>query len=386
MSPTPTIMLLGSGELGKELTISAQRLGCRVIAVDRYANAPAMQVATESAVIDMLDGDQLNELVQRLKPDLIVPEVEAIRTTKLIELERQGFRVIPNAHATHTTMNRDVVRDIASRKLKLKTAQYAYAESLDELKQQCAQIGFPCVIKPLMSSSGKGQSVAKSAKDVEGSWDYAQVGARGDSNRVIVEEFIRFHLEITLLTVRQKKGPTIFLPPIGHRQENGDYRESWMPTRLTPTQLRSAQRIAKKMTDHLGGVGLFGVEFFVTKNDIYFSELSPRPHDTGMVTLCSQDLNQFDIHMRAILGLPIPEVRSFGPAASAVILSKKGDEQVKGYSGLEKALAFKGTDIRIFGKEWHRPDRRMGITLAKASSTKKAVQIAKKAAACIRIK
>lgn len=387
MSPyTAKLMLLGSGELGKEVAISAQRLGCHVVAVDRYAHAPAMKVANESFVIDMLDGMQLEGLVRQVNPDFIVPEVEAIRTTKLLELEKQGYKVVPTAKAAHTTMNRDVVRDIANQKLKLKTAQYLYAESLPQLQEACQKIGFPCVIKPIMSSSGKGQSVARSPKEVQKSWDYAQGGARGDAKRVIVEEFIQFELEITLLTVRQKKGPTLFMPPIGHRQEHGDYRESWMPARIRAAHLKKAQTMAKKITDYLGGAGIFGVEFFVTKNDVYFSELSPRPHDTGMVTLVSQDLNQFDLHVRAILGLPIPRVENLGPSASAVILSKKTDQKVQGYSGLEKAAAFKGVDIRIFGKDEHRMGRRMGITLAKATSTQKAVQIAKKAAASIKVK
>ncbi|MCB0406558.1 MAG: formate-dependent phosphoribosylglycinamide formyltransferase [Bdellovibrionales bacterium] len=381
-----TIMILGSGELGKEVAISAQRLGQKVIAVDNYENAPAMQVADAFEVIDMLNGDELARIVEKHQPDILVPEVEAIRTTKLKDFEKSGIQVVPTAKATHITMNRDVVRDLASQKLKLKTAKYEYAESFDQLTSACSRIGFPCVIKPIMSSSGKGQSIVKKSSELQKAWDYAIKGARGDSHKIIVEEFIKFHLEITLLTVKQKKGPTLFIDPIGHRQEHGDYRESWMPAALTHHQLRRAKQMAKKITDDLGGTGVFGVEFFITKNDVYFSELSPRPHDTGMVTLTSQDLSQFDLHVRAILGLPIPKINTYGPSASAVILSKKEPQPVKGYSGLKNAMAIKNVDLRIFGKEMHRKNRRMGIALAKATSVKAAVRIAKKAASYIVVK
>ncbi|NQZ02810.1 MAG: formate-dependent phosphoribosylglycinamide formyltransferase [Bdellovibrionales bacterium] len=384
------IMLLGSGELGKELVISAKRLGKHVVAVDNYKGAPAMQVADEFEVISMLNAEDLAEIVRKHKPDIIVPEVEAIRTTLLKDFEKSGIKVVPTAKAAHTTMNRDAIRDLAANKLKLKTAKYFYAESLDELKQKINTVGFPCVIKPIMSSSGKGQSTVKSAAGLEKAWNVARAGARGDSSRgegfkIIVEEFISFHLEITLLTVRQKKGPHVFLPPIGHRQEGGDYRESWIPADMKPNQIRAAKRMAKKITDELGGHGIFGVEFFVTKNDVYFSELSPRPHDTGMVTLVSHDLSEFDLHMRALLELPIPKLNMISPSASAVILSKKESQPVKGYNGLRSALAYRDVDVRIFGKPTHRKGRRMGVALAKASSAKAAVRVAKNAAARVSV-
>lgn len=385
MKNIKTIMILGSGELGKEVVIAAKRLGQKVIAVDKYPNAPAMQVADTFEVIDMLDAEQLQRIVKKHQPDLIVPEVESIRTTQLQAFEKQGIQVVPTAKATHITMNRDVVRDIASSNLKLKTAQFLYATSYEEFEVACEKIGFPCVVKPIMSSSGKGQSTVPSRKQMKMAWKYAQEGARGDSNKVIIEEFVKFHLEITLLTVKQKKGPTIFLPPVGHRQEKGDYRESWMPADISSAQLKKAKAMAKKMTDYLGGSGVFGVEFFITKDDVYFSELSPRPHDTGMVTMVSQDLSQFDLHVRAILGLPIPQINYFGPSATAVILSDKNPQPVKGYSGLVQALAHRNVDLRIFGKEEHRKGRRMGITLAKAKSAKAAVKLAKKAADCVRV-
>jgi len=308
MQETKKIMLLGAGELGKEFTIAAQRLGLHVIAVDRYPNAPAMQVADQFEVIDMLDGEQLATIVARHNPHIIVPEIEAIRTEKLAEFEKQGVQVVPTAKAVYLTMNRDAIRDTAASKLKLRTARYAYAHSLEEMRLACAKIGFPNVIKPVMSSSGKGQSVCKNANGVDHSWNYAIAGMRGDTQKVIVEEFIKFESEITLLTIKQKKGPTLFVAPIGHRQERGDYMESWIPAAITPKQLKDAQRMAKKVTDYLGGAGLFGVEFFLTKKEVIFSELSPRPHDTGMVTLVSQNLSEFDLHLRAVLGLPIPEI------------------------------------------------------------------------------
>lgn len=381
-----TIMILGSGELGKEVAISAKRLGRKVIAVDNYPNAPAMQVADTFEVVNMLDGQDLQKIVRKHKPDILVPEVESIRTSQLQILEKQGVQVVPTAKATHITMNRDAVRDIASKKLRMKTAAYTYANSYEEFEKACQSIGFPCVVKPIMSSSGKGQSTVKDPLGLKPAWKYAQKGARGDGNKVIIEEFIKFQSEITLLTVKQKKGRTIFLPPVGHRQEMGDYRESWMPANITPSQLRKAKSMAKKMTDHLGGAGVFGVEFFITKNDVYFSELSPRPHDTGMVTMASQDLSQFDLHVRAILGLPIPKINSYGAAATAVILSTKDPQPVKGYIGLKKALAHKNVDIRIFGKLEHRKGRRMGITLARANSVSAAVRLAKKAASYIKVR
>ena len=380
------LMLLGSGELGKEMVIAAKRLGKTVIAVDKYPKAPAMQMADHCEVIDMLDGEQLEQLVIRHQPDLIIPEVEAIRTDKLKDFEEQGTIVVPTAEATHLTMNRDGIRDVAAHELKLKTARFIYASNLGELKKATQTLGFPCVIKPVMSSSGKGQSVAHTNKDITHAWNFACKGMRGDIKKVIVEEFIKFNLEITLLTVKQHSGKTLFLPPIGHRQEGGDYRESWIPAKMTEAQLLKARRMAKKMTDRLGGAGIFGVEFFVTKNDVYFSELSPRPHDTGMVTLISQDLSEFDLHVRAILGLPIPKINYFGPAASAVILSQKNKKIAPSYTGVEKALSMGHTDIRIFGKPAARKLRRMGVALARGASTNQARRLAKKAADFVNVK
>lgn len=377
-------MLLGAGELGKEFTISAQRLGCYVIAVDRYANAPAMQVAQDFEVIDMLDAKQLAAVVAKHKPEIIIPEIEAIRTEKLAEFEAEGIQVAPTAKAVHLTMNRDAIREAAAKKLKLRTARYAYAHSLEEMRAACVDVGFPCVIKPVMSSSGKGQSVAKSASDVETSWNYAIAGMRGNTKKVIVEEFIRFESEITLLTIKQRKGPTLFVTPIGHRQERGDYQESWLPAKIKPRQLKEAQRMAKKVTDHLGGSGIFGVEFFLTKNEVIFSELSPRPHDTGMVTLISQNLSEFDLHLRAVLGLPIPEISYYGPSASAVILA---GEEIANYQvvGIDRALKTKGSEVRIFGKPDTRKYRRMGVTLVRAKSVEEARRLAKKAANAVQI-
>lgn len=379
------IMLLGSGELGKEFVISAQRLGVEVIAVDRYADAPAMQVADHFEVIDMLNGEAIEQIVRKHEPDLIVPEIEAIRTEKLFDFEKQGIQVAPCAKAAHLTMNRDAIREAAAKDLKLKTAKYAYAESFEELLQYSEKIGFPNVVKPVMSSSGKGQSVVKSSKDVRKAWDYAVAGMRGDKVKVIVEEFIKFESEITLLTIKQKKGKTLFVNPIGHRQERGDYQESWMPAKISPSQLKKAQAMAKKVTDYLGGAGIFGVEFFLTKNDVYFSELSPRPHDTGMVTLTSQNFSEFDLHLRALLGLPIPEISYYGPSASAVILADRDSKNFE-FEGLEKALATKSVDVRLFGKPETRPYRRMGVSLARGKTIAEAIRIAKKAASSIQIK
>jgi phosphoribosylglycinamide formyltransferase 2 len=378
------IMLLGAGELGKEFTISAKRLGLFVIAVDRYANAPAMQIADAFEVIDMLDAFELERIVRKHKPTIIVPEVEAIRTEKLAEFEKMGIQVVPTAKATHLTMNRDSIRDVAANSLKLKTAKYAYAENLKELEKASARIGFPNVVKPVMSSSGKGQSVVRRAKDVGGAWTFAVAGMRGDTQRVIVEEFINFESEITLLTIKQKKGPTLFVKPIGHRQERGDYQESWLPARISPLQLKKAQKMAKKVTDHLGGAGLFGVEFFLTKKEIFFSELSPRPHDTGLVTLISQDLSEFDLHLRAILGLPIQDINYYGPSASSVVLGNEDSSDFE-ITGIDKALSVKGADVRIFGKPSTRRYRRMGVALARGKSTDEARKKAKRAASEIEI-
>ncbi|MEQ1875160.1 MAG: formate-dependent phosphoribosylglycinamide formyltransferase [Bdellovibrionia bacterium] len=378
------MMLLGAGELGKEFVISAQRLGLNVIAVDRYEGAPAMQVADSFEVIDMLSGDDLERVVGKHKPDIIVPEIEAIRTERLKEFESRGIQVVPSAKAAHLTMNRDAIRDAASRELKLKTAKFAYAESQAELESASREIGFPNVVKPVMSSSGKGQSVVRSQNEVGGAWAYAVEGMRGDKQKVIVEEFIEFDFEITLLTIKQKKGPTIFVEPIGHRQERGDYQESWLPIKMKKEQIRNAQKMAKKVTDYLGGAGLFGVEFFVTKNEVYFSELSPRPHDTGMVTLISQNLSEFDLHLRAVLGLPIPGINYYGPSASAVILASQESENFE-ISGLASALKEKNAEVRLFGKPSTRKHRRMGVALARGKNVEEARKIARRAASKIEI-
>ncbi|KOF03017.1 phosphoribosylglycinamide formyltransferase [Roseivirga seohaensis subsp. aquiponti] len=358
------ILLLGSGELGKEFVIACQRLGQHVIAVDSYDQAPAMQVAHQCEVINMLDGEELDRIVAKHKPDLIVPEIEAIRTERLYDYEKQGMQVVPSAKAANFTMNRKSIRDLAATELRVRTPKFLYASSLDELIISVNKIGFPCVVKPLMSSSGKGQSVIKDITDIEMAWSAAGK-ARGEATRkVIVEEFIEFESEITILTVTQKNGETLFCAPIGHRQERGDYMESWQPAAISSGQLQRAQKIAQKVTTALGGAGIWGVEFFLTKDDVYFSELSPRPHDTGMVTLAgTQNFNQFELHARAVLGLPIPEIKLERNGASAVILTESaGTEPV--YSGLEEAANFPDTDFRIFGKPVTRPFRRMGVALA----------------------
>ncbi|WP_310421933.1 formate-dependent phosphoribosylglycinamide formyltransferase [Chamaesiphon sp. VAR_48_metabat_135_sub] len=361
-------MLLGSGELGKEFTIAAQRLGNQVIAVDRYPNAPAMQVADESEVISMLSEEDLERVVSKHQPDYIIPEIEAIRTEKLAEFEQRGITVIPTAKATHYTMNRDRIRELAHSGLGVRTAKYAYATTLAEMQATAQEIGFPNVVKPVMSSSGKGQSVVANAAEVETAWNYAIDGSRGDSQKVIIEEFINFEIEITLLTIKQWNSPTIFCPPIGHRQERGDYQESWQPAEITPAQLSDAQAIATKVTNALGGAGIFGVEFFITADEVIFSELSPRPHDTGMVTLISQNLNEFELHLRAVLGLAIPNIIQYAPAASAVILASEQSDSIY-FTGVDKALNTPDVDVRLFGKPDSRPYRRMGVTLAKAETT-----------------
>ncbi len=378
------ILLLGAGELGKELVISLKRLGQTVIAVDRYADAPAMQVADAFEVINMLDSAQLRKIVKKYNPDLIVPEIEAIRTTELIKLEEQGFTVIPSSKAVHLTMNRDAIRDAAANDLGLKTASFAYAESELELRLAIAGIGLPCVIKPVMSSSGKGQSVIKTESEIKKAWQYACTGGRGDRIKVIVEEFIDFDYEITLLTVKLVNNKTIFVDPIGHRQERGDYQESWMPMAMSNKALKKAQGMAKKVTDYLGGRGIFGVEFFVKGDEVWFSELSPRPHDTGMVTLISQNLSEFDLHARAILGFPIRKIQYYGSSASSVILAGNDAKNFE-ISGLEKALDQSEVDIRIFGKPDIRKYRRMGVALARGSSITQARRIANKAAAHVTI-
>ena len=362
------LMLLGAGELGKEFAIAAQRLGNHVIAVDRYDNAPAMQVADAREVISMLSAEDLERVVSKHQPDFIIPEIEAIRTEKLAEFEQRGITVIPTAKATHYTMNRDRIRELAHQQLGVRTAKYEYATNLTEMQAVSEKIGFPNVVKPVMSSSGKGQSVVNNASEVETAWNYAIAGSRGDSKKVIIEEFINFEIEITLLTVKQWNALTIFCPPIGHRQERGDYQESWQPAQIKPEQILAAQAIAKTVTDALGGAGIFGVEFFITADEVIFSELSPRPHDTGMVTLISQNLNEFELHLRAVLGLPIPEITQFAPAASAVILASQNSDSIS-FTGVAEALSVADVDIRLFGKPDSRPYRRMGVALAKAETT-----------------
>lgn len=378
------LMLLGSGELGKEVVISLKRLGLQVVAVDRYENAPAMQVADASEVINMLDASDLQKVMEKHKPDFIIPEIEAIRTEKLEEFEAKGIVVIPTARAAFLTMNRIAIREVAHKELGLRTAKYAYATSSQELKNKVSEIGLPCVVKPVMSSSGKGQSTISKIEDCEEAWNYAEKGMRGDEKKVIVEEFIKFDSEITLLTVKQRNAETLFVDPIGHRQEHGDYRESWMPANISSKALKSAQEMAKKVTDYLGGAGIFGVEFFIKGDEVIFSELSPRPHDTGMVTMISQDLSEFDLHVRAILGLPIPKIKYHGPSSSAVILADRESKKIT-YNGLEKALAIPDTEIRIFGKPDSRPNRRMGVALARGKNISDAISKAKTAASLIKL-
>jgi phosphoribosylglycinamide formyltransferase 2 len=389
MTPTAKILLLGSGELGREFVISAKRLGAQVIACDSYAGAPAMQVADGFEVFSMLDGAALGAAIDRHKPDFVVPEVEAIRTEVLKEYEDRGQKVVPSARATQMTMNRDRIRDVAANELGLPTSKFLYAESLDEMRAAVASVGIPCVVKPVMSSSGKGQSTVKAAADIDKAWDYAVAGMRGDRKRVIVEAFIAFDYEITLLTIRTHDG-VLFCPPIGHRQERGDYQESWQPTPMSDKAIAEAQRQAKAVVDNLGGYGLFGVEFFIKDDAVIFSELSPRPHDTGMVTLISQNLTEFDLHARAILGLPIPSITQHGASASAVILADR-DATDFAIEGLAEALQSPapGTDIdlRIFSKPTTRPYRRMGVALAlvKHGDTDAARKAAKAAADKVKI-
>jgi phosphoribosylglycinamide formyltransferase 2 len=357
------ILLLGSGELGKELVIALKRLGQTVIAADSYAGAPAMQVADGFEIIDMLNGEQLDAIVAKHQPDLVVPEIEAIRTERFYEYEKKQIQVVPSAKAANFTMNRKLIRDLASKELGLRTAAYFYATSFEEFNKAVEAIGLPCVVKPLMSSSGKGQSVLKENTDRQKVWEYAITNSRGDIKEVIIEEFISFHTEITLLTVTQQSGPTLFCPPIGHRQERGDYQESWQPVAISETDYTEACAMAAKVTAALTGAGLWGVEFFLTEKGVYFSELSPRPHDTGMVTLAgTQNLSEFELHARAILGLPISEIKLERAGASAVVLANKQAEQYH-ITGIEKALAAPNTDLRIFGKPSTRPYRRMAVAL-----------------------
>ena len=357
------ILLLGSGELGKELVIALKRLGQTVIAADSYAGAPAMQVSDGFEVIDMLNGEQLDSIVSKHQPDLIVPEIEAIRTERFYEYEKQNFKVIPSARAANFTMNRKLIRDLASKELGIRTAKYFYATTFEEFKTAVNKIGLPCVVKPLMSSSGKGQSVLKDENEQRKVWDYAINNSRGDLKEVIIEEFISFHTEITLLTVTQMNGNTLFCPPIGHRQERGDYMESWQPVAISTEDFEDACEMAKQVTTSLTGIGIWGVEFFLTHRGVYFSELSPRPHDTGMVTLAgTQNFSEFELHARAILGLPIPHIYLEKAGVSSVILANKTAEHFT-ITGLDKALEEMNTDIRIFGKPTLRPYRRMGVAL-----------------------
>ncbi len=363
------VMLLGSGELGKEVVIALQRLGQHVIAVDSYEGAPAMQVAHEFEVINMLDGDALDKIVAKYKPDLIVPEIEAIRTERFYDYEKQGITVVPSAKAANFTMNRKAIRDLAAKELGLRTANYLYATTLEGFKDAVSKIGIPCVVKPLMSSSGKGQSVIKTEAGVEKAWNYAMDGSRGDYKEAIIEEFVKFDSEITLLTVTQKNGKTLFCPPIGHRQERGDYQESWQPCAIGDKDLKEAQEMAEKVTKALTGYGIWGIEFFLTQKGVYFSELSPRPHDTGMVTLANtQNYNEFELHARAILGLPIPNIELIKNGASAVVLASKEGVRPE-FKGIENVLENTNTDVKVFGKPTTRPYRRMAVVLCNDAIT-----------------
>ncbi|WP_379867103.1 formate-dependent phosphoribosylglycinamide formyltransferase [Marinobacter sp. M5B] len=376
------VLFCGSGELGKEVVIELQRFGVEVIAVDRYANAPAMQVAHRSHVVDMLDGAALRSIIEAEKPNLIVPEIEAIATPELVKLEQEGYRVIPTARAVNLTMNREGIRRLAAEELGLATSPYRFAESKEEYLAAVEAIGMPLVVKPVMSSSGKGQSTVKSADDIEAAWDYAQTGGRAGKGRVIVEGFVGFDYEITLLTVKHRDGIS-FCDPIGHHQEDGDYRESWQPQPMSDKALARSREIAEAVASNLGGYGVYGVELFVKGDDVWFSEVSPRPHDTGLVTLVSQDLSEFALHARAILGLPIPAIRQQGPSASAVILPE-GDSDAVAYTGLEKALAQPDIFIRLFGKPELKGRRRMGVALASGSSIDEAREKATQAAAAVK--
>ena len=364
-------MLLGSGELGKEVVIELKRLGVEVIAVDKYANAPAMQIADRSYVISMLDADALEKIILEEKPDYIVPEVEAIATQKLVELEEKGFNVVPTAKAVNFTMNREGIRTLAAETLGMKTSQYAFASNKQEFIEAIEKIGMPCVVKPVMSSSGHGQSVVKTANDIDYAWDYSQSGGRAGSGKVIVEGFVDFDYEITLLTVRHSGG-TSFCAPIGHKQVDGDYRTSWQPHPMSPKALASAEAYAKKITDALGGYGIFGVEMFIKGDEVLFSEVSPRPHDTGMVTMISQNLSEFALHARAILGIPIVNIRQYAPSASRAIVVEGDSDEIE-YSNIEKVLSRADTDMRIFGKPEVRGHRRMAVMLARSDSIENAL-------------
>ncbi len=382
LSPSATkVLMLGSGELGKEVVIELQRLGVEVIAVDRYDNAPAMQVAHRSYSVSMLDGAALRRIIESEKPNYIVPEIEAIATDTLVELEAEGFTVIPTARAAKLTMNREGIRRLAAEELGLATSPYRFAETHEEYLSAIAAVGMPCVVKPIMSSSGKGQSVVKTADDIEKSWTYAQEGGRTGAGKVIVEGFVDFDYEITLLTVRHVGGAT-FCAPIGHYQKDGDYQQSWQPQPMSEAALAEAKRMAEAVTSALGGRGIFGVELFVKGDMVYFSEVSPRPHDTGLVTLISQDLSEFALHARAILGLPVPVIRQHGPSASSVILVEGASNQVS-FGGLDAALAEPDTDLRLFGKPEVSGKRRMGVVVARDETVERAVDKAKRAAAAV---
>lgn len=385
LGPSATrLLLLGSGELGKEVAIEAQRLGMEVVAVDRYPNAPAMQVAHRSHVIDMLDGAAIRQVIEAEDPDLIVPEIEAIATATLLELEDEGHRVIPTARAARLTMDREGIRRLAAEDLNLPTSPFRFADDQESFRAAVEAIGIPCVVKPVMSSSGKGQSLLRNESDIDKAWEYAQAGGRAGAGRVIVEGFIDFDYEITLLTIRHVGG-TSFCAPIGHTQEDGDYRESWQPHPMSETALKRAEQIAGAITNNLGGHGIFGVELFVKDDEVWFSEVSPRPHDTGLVTLISQDLSEFALHLRAILKLPIPVIRQRGPSASCALLVE-GESGDVGFSGIEKALSEPDTELRLFGKPEVHGRRRMGVALARGDSIEEARRKARDAAAAISLR
>ena len=384
LTPDATrVMLLGSGELGKEVAIELMRLGCEVIAVDRYANAPAMQVAHRAHVVNMLDGAALRALVEQERPQLIVPEIEAIATDELVAMEAEGWHVVPSARAAQLTMNREGIRRLAAEELGLATSPYRFAATRAEYEAAVEAVGLPCVVKPIMSSSGKGQSTLRSPADIQAAWDYAQSGGRSGAGQLIVEGFVDFDYEITLLTVRHRDG-TSFCEPIGHRQEKGDYRESWQPQAMSAAALSDAQRVASAVTDALGGHGIFGVELFIKGDAVIFSEVSPRPHDTGLVTLISQNLSEFALHARAILGLPVPAIRQWGPAASAVLLVA-GDSSSMRYGNLAQALRLPDTDLRLFGKPEVHGERRLGVGLARGNTTEEAVEKALQVTAAIEV-
>ncbi len=384
LSPSATkVLLCGSGELGKEVVLELQRFGVETIAVDRYPNAPAMQVAHRSHVINLLDAGELRRVIELEKPHYIVPEIEAIATATLVELEAEGYTIIPTARAVHLTMNREGIRRLASEELELPTSPYVFAQDVVSFRNAVEKIGFPCVVKPVMSSSGKGQSIVRSNADIDHAWNYAQEGGRAGGGRVIVEGFIDFEYEITLLTVRHSQG-TLFCAPIGHLQIDGDYRESWQPHPMSALALERAHDVARKVTDALGGRGVFGVELFVKHDEVFFSEASPRPHDTGLVTIVSQDLSEFALHARALLGLPIPAIEQFGPSASCALLVSGHSNNVR-FDGLDEALAVPGTSLRLFGKPEVTGHRRMGVTLARGASIEEARRVARASCDAIRV-